>query len=183
MSGRPDCAPALGNTTGQGQERNGSSVTLVPRWATEPGPVVSRAAKKAPLCKGSCRRTPTEGLTASLRSQAVLPVPCRDGQAVLPVRCPDGHTALPHRATEPGPVVSARQGLHTGPYRCWLASTGAQEQTAHTAFREFWLPRHWTFQSAFNMLYYFSVGKFPEKKLDVLEDERHETGYQMRQAL
>ena len=43
-----------------------------------------RPATGPPLCKGSCRRTPTEGLTASRRTQAVLPVPCRDGQAVLP---------------------------------------------------------------------------------------------------
>ena len=34
-------------------------------------------------------------------------------------------------------------GLHLVSCRCWLASTGAQEQTTHTAFSEFWVPRHW----------------------------------------
>ena len=39
-----------------------------------------RKAKTAPLCKGSCRRTPTEGLTASRRTQAVLPHPTIENQ-------------------------------------------------------------------------------------------------------
>ena len=42
--------------------------------------VVCQTAKKAPLCKGSCRRTPTEGLTASRRTQAVLPHPTIENQ-------------------------------------------------------------------------------------------------------
>ena len=36
------------------------------------------------MCKGSCRRTPTEGLAASRRWQPALPVPCRDTQTALP---------------------------------------------------------------------------------------------------
>ena len=42
--------------------------------------VVCQTAKRAPLCKGSCRRTPTEGLTASRRTQAVLPHPTIENQ-------------------------------------------------------------------------------------------------------
>ena len=54
-------------------------------WGNHPAwPVVFTQAKTAPLCKGSCRRTPTEGLTAIHRTQAVLPVPSRRTQAVLP---------------------------------------------------------------------------------------------------
>ena len=71
--------------------------TALPRWAspvqkgkdsmavrTPDQRQYGRPATGPPLCKGSCRRTPTEGLAASRRTQAVLPVPCRDGQAVLP---------------------------------------------------------------------------------------------------
>ena len=43
-----------------------------------------RPATGPPLCKGSCRRTPTEGLAEYRRWQPVLPVRCPDGQAVLP---------------------------------------------------------------------------------------------------
>ena len=35
-------------------------------------------------------------------------------------------------------------GLHLVSCRCWLASTGAQEQTTHTAFSEFWPSGHRT---------------------------------------
>ena len=48
-------------------------------------------------------------------------------------------------------------GLHPGPYRGWLASTGAQEQTAHKAFSEFWVQRHAAFYGDFTGC----TGKFP----------------------
>ena len=73
-----------------------------------------------------------------LHGFAMLSPLCTRGAA----ECLRSHTALPRWAIEPGPVVSTWQGLHAGPYRCWLASTGAQEQTAHTAFSEFWVQRH-----------------------------------------
>ena len=53
-------------------------------------------AKKAPLCKGSCRPAPTEGLRCS-----VTLVPCRDGQAVLPHRSiPSASLPLPSAAAQ-----------------------------------------------------------------------------------
>ena len=52
--------------------QRGSAVWEPRHWA--------RPATGPPLCKGSCRRTPTEGLTASHRTQAVLPHPTIENQ-------------------------------------------------------------------------------------------------------
>ena len=110
----------------------GLSYSLCPGKHNEPRQrQYGRPATGPPLCKGSCRRTPTEGLAEYRRWQPVLPVRCPDGQAVLPhpvkqpskmmqsapqsplhgfamlsPLCTRGAAVLPHRATEPGPVVS-----------------------------------------------------------------------------
>ena len=106
VAGQPYCAPALGNRAKAG---------------------CVHLAKTAPLCKGSCRRTPTEGLRAPghqiphLAASIIQAVECRQsplawlchavpplhkgGCGVPPVRWPDGHTALPRWAIEPRPVV------------------------------------------------------------------------------
>ena len=50
-------------------------------WGNHPAwPVVFTQAKTAPLCKGSCRRRPTEGLTASCRTHTALPRPAIENQ-------------------------------------------------------------------------------------------------------
>ena len=56
------------------------------------------------------------------------------------------------------------QGLHAGPYRCWLASTGAQEQTAHTAFSEFWPSGRPDFSKCVQYVILFFSGEIPRKK-------------------
>ena len=63
------------------------------------------------MCKGSCRRTPTEGLAASRR-----------WHTALPVRWPDGHTALPRWATErrlvADPATITTPGIRYQQYGC-----------------------------------------------------------------
>ena len=94
-----------------------------------------RKAKTAPLCKGSCRRTPTEGLTASRRTQAVLPHPTIENQlnhspgftippdmAAAPRRHKGGFS-LP-RWTQPA-FFCTLPGLHNSPFR-QSRSTGAR---------------------------------------------------------
>ena len=48
------------------------------------------------MCKGSCRRTPTEGLAE-----------CRRWQPVLLVRCPDGQAVLPHPVKQPSKMMQS----------------------------------------------------------------------------
>ena len=48
------------------------------------------------------------------------------------VRCPDGHTIFA-RVNTTGLFRGTGPGLHFGPCRCWLASTGAPRQTTHDA--------------------------------------------------
>ena len=108
----PYCASALGNRT---RWNHSLSFTIPPAWLRHAVP---------PLHKGGLffAQANTTGKGKESFGSSVTLVPCRDG-----------HIALPRWAIEPGPVVSTWQGLHAGPYRCWLASTGAGSGATHDA--------------------------------------------------
>ena len=113
----------------------GLSYSLFPGKHNEPRQrQYGRPATGPPLCKGSCRRTPTEGLTASRRTQAVLPVRCPDSQAVLPhpatelrpkPKKPPGWEAF---CSVPGAIPPAAQAATP------LCTRGAQCLGSHTLF-------------------------------------------------
>ena len=75
------------------------------------------------MCKGSCRRTPTEGLAEYRR-----------WQPVLPVRCPDGQAVLPHPVKQPSKMMqSASQSpLHGCAMLSPLCTRGAFFALRHT---------------------------------------------------
>ena len=115
----PYCAPAPGRLYAEKQRKYGRPDTGP---VCRAGQARCRKAKTAPLCKGSCRRTPTEGLTASRRTQAVLPHPTIENQlnhspgfAIPPAwRC---HAVPPlHKGGFSLPCGTG-PGLHPGPFR------------------------------------------------------------------
>ena len=116
------CAPALG------KQRDAA-----PILRSRARQARCRKAKTAPLCKGSCRRTPTEGLTASRRTQAVLPHPTIENQ----LNHSPGFTIPPawlRHAVPPlhkGGPVSGRPyylylGAHNGPFLWHWARTASR---------------------------------------------------------
>ncbi len=131
-----------------GKERNDCPGTgPLPRWAS-PVPGLSyslfpgkhneprqrqygRPATGPPLCKGSCRRTPTEGLAEYRRWQPVLPVRCPDGPSAWAVIL-----SLPRRIQP----AKAKRGMAAGPPRRCRAR---QLNESRLEFPGFTIPPAW----------------------------------------
>ena len=71
-----------------------------------------------------------------------LPAQCLGCHTALPAQCLGCHTALPRPATKTSLSCGTLLGLHQGPYRCWLASTGAPRTSSAYSLGEFWVQRH-----------------------------------------
>ena len=56
-------------------------------------------------------------------------------------QCLGSHISLGRFASN-WPFLWHAARIAPGPYRCWLASTGAIRQAKHKTFSEFWVQRH-----------------------------------------